>query len=126
MLKHFRSYQLAIQFYRRCEKIRGAQHLQSQLLRGSSSIALNLAEGSERVTDADRRRFYRMAMGSIRECQAILDLIGPEPVTEDARKIADQLGAAVFKLCKSIDLKILPNRSRELGAESREPETDPP
>ncbi len=72
MLKSFRSYQIAVRFYWVCEKLKGAQHLQNQLLRASSSIALNLAEGRERVTDADRRRFYRMAMGSVRECQAIL------------------------------------------------------
>ncbi len=71
MLKNFRSYQLAVKFYKLCEKLKAPKHLQDQLLRASSSIALNLAEGGERVTDADRRRFYRMAMGSIRECQTI-------------------------------------------------------
>jgi four helix bundle protein len=124
MLKNFRSYQLAVRFYRRCEKVRGAHHLQSQLLRASSSIALNLAEGSERVTDADQRRFYRMAMGSTRECQAILDLIADEKITEDARKLADEVAAAVFQLCKSIDLKLNPNCNREQGTVNREPETD--
>ena len=124
MLKQFRSYQLAVRFYKLCEKIRGAPHLQSQLMRGSSSIALNLAEGSERVTDADRRRFYRMSKGSIRECQAILDLIANEQITEDARKLADELAASVFKLCKSIDSKTDPNSTREQRAVSGEPKTE--
>ena len=117
MLKQFRSHQLAVKFYRICEKIRGAPYLQDQLMRGASSIAPNLAEGSERVSDPDRRRFYRMAMGSIRECQATLDLIAPEQ-TSDARALADELGASVFKLCKSIDIRLNSPDNSERRAEN--------
>ncbi len=42
---------------------------------GSSSVALNLAEGSEGVSDQNRRRYYRISMASLRESQAILDLL---------------------------------------------------
>jgi four helix bundle protein len=111
VLKNFRAYQLAVDFYRLCEKTRGSRHLHDQLLRASSSIVLNLAEGSERGTDPDQRRFYRMAMGSIRECQAILDIIALPESTQDQRKRADILAASLFKLLKSIDSKI--NRSGE-------------
>jgi four helix bundle protein len=106
LVKNFRTYQLSIEFYRLCEKIRGARHLQDQLLRASSSIALSLAEGSERGTDPDQRKCYCMAMGSIRECQAILDLIGSPQITEEVRKLADTLAASIFKLLQFVDSKI--------------------
>lgn len=106
MLKKFRAYQLAVHFCRTCEKLKGARYLEDQLHRAASSIALNLAEGSERGTDADQRRFYRMAMGSTRECQAILDLIGTPESTKEARKSADKLAATVFQLIRSINIKI--------------------
>ena len=103
MLKDFRAYQLAVRFYKNCENVKGARHLHDQLIRASSSIALNLAEGSERVTDKDRRRFYRMAMGSTRECQAILDLLSSDNVPSETKDLVDSLAASIFKLCKSFD-----------------------
>ena len=74
MLKNFRTYILAVNFYQQtqCQKL--PAHLQSQLDRAASSIALNLAEGYGRQTRADQRRFYYIALGSLRECQAIIQL----------------------------------------------------
>ncbi|MGE3386767.1 MAG: four helix bundle protein [Bdellovibrionales bacterium] len=48
------------------------------------SIALNLAEGSGKETNADRRRFYQIAMGSLREAQAIIDLYDPKGLKKAA------------------------------------------
>ena len=106
MLKNFRAYQTAVLFYKTCEKVRGPNHLLDQLMRASSSIALNLAEGSERPTDRDKRRFYRISMASLRESQAILDLLPSSPLKEQATKEADQTAANIFRLCQSLDKKI--------------------
>lgn len=73
-LKDFRSYQLSIEFYKQAERLRCSSHLKSQLLRAASSISLNLAEGSGKRLVPDQRRFYQIALGSLRECQAVLDL----------------------------------------------------
>ena len=95
-----------VQFYKTCEKIRGPRLLQDQLVRSSSSVALNLAEGSEGVTDQNRRRFYRMSMASLRESQAILDLLSSAGQADYAKRLADEVGACVFRLCQVLDKKL--------------------
>ena len=62
-------------------------------------IALNLAEGAGRSSLADQKHFFSIAMGSLRECQAILDL-SPEPVIA-AQKCADSLAAHIYCLIRS-------------------------
>ena len=96
MLKNFRTYQLSLSFYHCCEATRLPGFLRNQLLRASSSISLNLAEGSAKPAGKDRLRFYRIALGSLRECQAVLDL---NPRLNALRVIADQLGGCLYRLC---------------------------
>ena len=98
MLQNFRTYQLALTFYQDCKKVRVPFHLKDQLLRASSSIALNLAEGSAKPTHKDRMKFYRIALGSLREVQAIISL---EQISELEKK-ADILGAFLYKLTHSL------------------------
>jgi len=95
-LANFRTYNLSVQFYRAVVPYRCPSHLKMQLLRSSSSISLNLAEADGRASTQDRRRFFQMAMGSLRESQAILELISRK---EDALyRMADQLGAHLYRL----------------------------
>lgn len=101
MLEGFRTHDTAVEFYLECEKIKCPKHLQDQLLRASSSIALNLSEGSAKPTRPDRRRIYFIALGSLRESQTILRLIRAPPESK-AVILADQLGAQLFKLCESL------------------------
>ena len=100
-LSDFRSYQLALQFYRLCSEVRCPAHLRDQLLRAASSVALNLAEGSAKASLRDRQRFYSIAMASARECQAVLDLVptaAPEVrAAADALDVCPAMGVDEFE-----------------------------
>ena len=95
-MKDFRSYQVTVEFYRLSRSLKLPKHLKDQLNRAASSIVLNLAEGYGRSSHDDRLRFFHIAMGSIRESQAILDLADyPEA---QILEVADKLAAHTFKL----------------------------
>src|ERR1035441_560215 len=97
MLGNFRVYQLAVRFYHVSEELKCPRHFREQLSRASSFIAMNLSEGNGRPTLRDRRRFFYIAMSSLRECQTILELL-KLPVDSEARQIADQIGAQLLRL----------------------------
>ena len=99
-MKDFRTYQIAVDFYHICSKLQMGQHLRVQLQRAASSIALNLAEGSGRRSAREQRRFFDIAMGSLRETQAILDLCPTQ--AEHARKMADCLAAHLYRLIQVV------------------------
>lgn len=95
-LDSFRTYQLAVDYYREVACVRCPSHLRDQLLRAASSVALNLAEGSAKPSVKERQRYYRIALGSFRESQAVFDLLGScEP---GLAQLGDRLGAHLYRL----------------------------
>lgn len=96
MLSNFKTYQLAKNLYFECEKQRMKDFLKLQLLRASSSVCLNLAEGSGKESVKDQKRFYYIAMGSLREVQAILELAH---APKEVQKLASDLGGCLYRLC---------------------------
>lgn len=99
-MQRLRSYQLAVAFYRMAEAQKAPPHLRDQLLRASSSIALNLSEGSAKRSPRDRRRFYEIGLGSVRECEAIVDLLGEKAA--GLRGPLDLLARHVYCLVKAV------------------------
>ena len=98
MLDRFDAYVASRNFYWLCKELKIERFLRDQLLRASSSVALNIAEGSGKRTAEDQARFYSIAHGSLRECQAILDL---ERINRpDIKSCADRLGGMLFKLSR--------------------------
>ena len=88
MIKGFRTYDLALELYGKCEQIKAKHHIKDQLLRASLSIVLNIAEGTGKPTKADQRRFYAIALGSLRETQCLLQITR----SEDCFDLAYYLG----------------------------------
>jgi len=76
-------------------------YLKDQLLRASSSVALNLAEGSAKQSRKDQARFYQIALGSLKESEAILILINFE--SSEISKLYFHLYCSVNKLIKNIN-----------------------
>ncbi len=99
-MSRFFTLELAEAFYQNSKGLRLPGHLKSQYLRACSSISLNLAEGSAKPTVADRKKYYFIALGSLRECQAILRLHGQIEV--DLYNKANFLGACLYKLCMAM------------------------
>ena len=96
-MQKFKTYQLAINFYRNSRNLKLREPLKNQFHRASLSIVLNLAEGSAKPTAKERRKFYRISLGSLRETQAILDIIGHQNFIKET----DKLGAYLYKLCQN-------------------------
>ena len=71
--------------------------VRDQLQRASLSVYLNLAEGSGKLTLKEKNRFNSIALGSLRETQAILDLIEAKKECE----LADKLAASIWCLIRA-------------------------
>ena len=96
-MRNFRTYKLSVEFYKNCQHLKLPSHLRNQMLRASSSISLNLSEGYGRMQFKDKRKFYVQAMGSLRECQSILELANID--NKIVLQLSDHLGACLYKLC---------------------------
>jgi len=97
-MKNFKTFQLALQFYKEAKALSMLRApLKDQFERASLSILLNLAEGAGRSTSKERRRFYTISMGSLREVQALLLILNQNKLYESA----DCLGAHIYKLIQN-------------------------
>ncbi len=107
-MRTFRTLQLATDFYDKADRLKIKGHLRDQLLRGASSVALNLSEGNAKFSVDEKKRFYQIAYASLQECKTILKLIRCED--EDLIDSADKLGAWIYNLLKS-EIKVQNFRS---------------
>ena len=75
-----KAYPISVEFVALTSEIsqhvpRGHGKLLDQLERAAISVPLNIAEGSGKSSDADKKRFYAIARGSAMESVAILDVL---------------------------------------------------
>jgi len=97
-MKNFRTYELALEFYQQCQRVKiNNAVIKNQFERASLSVTLNLAEGSGKLTSKDRRKFYSIAMGSLRETQCLLKILKEEILLKNS----DKLGAFLYKLIQN-------------------------
>src|SRR3712207_5988370 len=98
-MKTFRTLELAIEFNDCVNELKISGHLRDQLLRASSSIALNLSEGNAKFSAKEKKRFYQTAYASQKECQTIFRLAHVQ--NPKLERLADHLGASLYKLLQS-------------------------
>lgn len=100
-------YRRSMELIRLCADVssrlpRGHGYLTEQMRRSSSSVAQNYAEGSGKLTTAERRRYFRIAKGSAFETAASLDIafnlgLIDESTNQRAQDICDHLGALLHR-----------------------------
>ena len=84
------------------------RYVRDQLGRASYSIILNIAEGSAKKTNADRRNFFTVSRGSLFECVAIFDLLHQEGNIDDAlyikqMNLASEISKMLFVMARNLE-----------------------
>ncbi|MCB0476743.1 MAG: four helix bundle protein [Crocinitomicaceae bacterium] len=79
-----------------------------QLHRASYSIPLNIAEGSGRYTNKDRRNFYIVSRSSVFECVSILEQLEedqeiPKSNYQEMLEKADELSRILYRMIKNLE-----------------------
>ena len=97
-MHEFRSLKEATKLYQMAKKQKLKAFMKDQLLRASSSVALNLAEGNARRTPKDRLRFFNISLSSLRETQMIAELENLQELT----KQADKVGGMIYVLNRNL------------------------
>jgi four helix bundle protein len=83
-------------------------YAKDQLGRASLSIMLNIAEGSAKFSNKDRRNFYVTARGSTFECAALIAFLKDENeiplyVFEEVNKEYDTLSRMLYTMIKNLE-----------------------
>ena len=96
MLAKFKTYQMSLEVYESCQKIKVPSFLKLQLLRAASSVTLNIAEISGRKNTKERQQFFAIALGSLREVKAAIDLSKQGNLILENK--IDHIAACLYKL----------------------------
>jgi len=89
------SRQLVLECYRLTQKLPSDERfgMITQIRRAALSVHLNIAEAASRKSEAERKRFYEIARGSVIEIDAALD------IASDLKYLK---GFTLNQLCESI------------------------
>ena len=96
-MKNFRTYQMALELYRRGENLHLRNPLKDQYQRSLLSVVLNLSEGSAKRSEKDRKNFFTTALGSLREVQTCLEIANQQELL----KLADKVGGSIYRLIQN-------------------------
>jgi four helix bundle protein len=83
------------------------RYAKDQLGRASLSILLNIAEGSAKFSNRDRKNFYTTARGSAFECAALVSFLCdekeiPNEFKTEIIKTYDELSRMLFAMIKNL------------------------
>lgn len=119
------TYQLSLQYtdliYELCKKLPRSEdfNLKSQITRASTSIALNIAEGSTGQSDPEQSRFLGMALRSLIETVACEDLIERRGyLTAEDLHDSRELGSKLFAKIQSMRRSLGPSHPNQLSHRS--------
>ncbi len=76
-------------------------YVRDQMKRASISIMLNIAEGSGRISKADKKHFYTISRGSVYECVSLIELIC------DEKQISKELFNEFYSKLESLSKMLL-------------------
>ena len=87
-----------------------ASYVRDQLGRASLSVMLNIAEGSGRYSNKDRRNFFVIARSSAFECSAIIDFLFSANEIEEQERIffnegLEEISRILFVMIKNLEKK---------------------
>ena len=80
-------------------------NLVSQLRRAALSVHLNIAEGSSRKSEVEKKRYYEIARGSVIEIDAALDIVVGlgYAIIEELKKLGANIVNTFKLICGLID-----------------------
>ncbi len=86
------------------------RYAKDQLGRASLSTMLNIAEGSAKFSDRDRKNFYTTARGSAFECAALISFLWDEQeLTEEVKSTLlnsyEEISRMLFTMIKNLEAK---------------------
>ena len=78
-----------------------------QLRRALNSVLLNIAEGTDRISDVDFSKFLNISLTSLNEVISCLDIaLDDEYITENDHKLYSIRGQDIYKQLKALTSKI--------------------
>jgi four helix bundle protein len=104
------AWRVARQFYLQCSQLQGlpraSGHAGDQLERAALSVVLNIVEGAGRNSSKEKRHFFSIALGSLAESTAVLDLATAKGLLDPAtttpiQTTARRVGAMLTGLMKA-------------------------
>ena len=100
------SHEMLLECYKITKKLPPEEKyvLTSQIRRASLSVKLNIAEGSSRISPAERRRFYEVARSSVVEIDSALEAVADlkYATVENLQNLGILLNRVFSMLCKMI------------------------
>ena len=109
----FDVYNLAITFVGLANDVveefpKGRAYLADQLLRSSTSIPLNIAEGAGKISKGSKKNYYSISQASATECAAIFDVCNKLKIIKQeqyniGKEMLSRIAAMLTKLTKSLD-----------------------
>jgi len=104
-------YNMSVQFHTDCkkllEKIKTSKNVTDQLTRASYSIPLNIAEGSGKFSNPDRKRYFVTARASLFECVSILEILkADEQINQteyyELYDVCDQMSRMLYRMIENL------------------------